>query len=79
LDLSASCSSDILALRDALEELTELSPRQAEIIKSRFFGGLTEVEIASVLEISKATAGRDCRAAKAWLKSKIRQARRAKF
>jgi RNA polymerase sigma factor (TIGR02999 family) len=79
LDLSASCSSDILVLRDALEELTELSPRQAEIIKSRFFGGLLEAEIASVLGISKATTGRDWRAAKAWLRSRIRQARRARF
>jgi RNA polymerase sigma factor (TIGR02999 family) len=77
MDLSVSCGSDILALRDALEELTELSPRQSEIVKSRFFGGLTEAEIASVFEVSKATAGRDWRSAKAWLKSKIRQARRS--
>jgi RNA polymerase sigma-70 factor, ECF subfamily len=78
-DFSASCSSDILALRDALEELNELSPRQAEIVKSRFFGGLTEVELGAVLGISIATAGRDWRAAKAWLRSRIRQARRTRF
>lgn len=58
---------EILALHEALETLTEIDKRQAEIVELRFFGGLTIEETAEVLNISTATVKRDWEMAKAWL------------
>jgi RNA polymerase sigma factor (TIGR02999 family) len=49
---------DILALDDALSRLAEESPIRAELVKLRFFAGLTMPEIADTLGISLATAER---------------------
>ncbi len=65
---------DLLALNEALEELAEIFPRAAEIVEMRYFGGLTEQEIADVLEISLATVKRDWRSAKTWLFGKLNSA-----
>lgn len=62
---------DILVLDAALEELGQLDPRRAKVVEMRFFGGLTEGEIATVLEVSEATVRRDWTLAKAWLYRKI--------
>jgi RNA polymerase sigma factor (TIGR02999 family) len=70
-----ACSRDILALRDALDELERVNHRQAEMVKGRYFSGLEATEIASVLGVSKATVDRDWRAAKAWLKARVRRTR----
>lgn len=64
--------SDLLELDAALEELARLSPRQAMLVESRFFGGLDVAEAAAVLGVSEATALRDWRAAKAWLARELR-------
>jgi RNA polymerase sigma factor (TIGR02999 family) len=64
---SESKSFDILALEETLERLRELSPRQAQIVELRFFGGLTEHEIAEVLQISRRTVAGDWAMARAWL------------
>lgn len=58
---------DILALEDALEELTRLKPRHAAQVELRFFGGLTTPEAASVLGISLSSAEKDWAMARAWL------------
>ncbi len=58
---------EVLALDQALETLSLLSPRQASLVEARFFGGLEMREVAEALEISEATAHRDWRAARAWL------------
>jgi RNA polymerase sigma factor (TIGR02999 family) len=71
LGVSDCCSRDVLALRDALDELEQLNHRQAEMVKSRYFGGLDNTEIASLLGVSKATVDRDWRATRAWLRTKI--------
>ncbi len=60
-------ADELLGLHAALEELARLSPRQASMVESRFFGGLDTREIAEDLGISEATVLRDWRAAKAWL------------
>jgi RNA polymerase sigma factor (TIGR02999 family) len=65
-------ADDIVALNDALDELALLSPRQAEMIEARFFGGFDTVEIATLLGISEATVLRDWRAARAWLARELR-------
>ena len=58
---------DVLALDEALERLATDRPRKAQLVKLRFFGGLSIPEAAEVLGISTATAERDWRFAKAWL------------
>ncbi len=65
-------SEDLLELDAALQELASLSPRQALLVESRFFGGLDVAEAAELLGVSEATALRDWRAAKAWLARELR-------
>jgi RNA polymerase sigma factor (TIGR02999 family) len=62
----------LLALDAALDDLARLSPRQAQMVVSRFFGGLEVTEIATLLEVSEATILRDWRAARAWLARALR-------
>jgi RNA polymerase sigma factor (TIGR02999 family) len=61
---------DIIALEEALEELAKADARTAQLVDLRFFGGLTQEEAASVLGISLATANRDWRVARAWLRQR---------
>jgi RNA polymerase sigma factor (TIGR02999 family) len=46
---------DLLALNEALEKLSQLDPRKSQIVELRFFGGLTEDQIAVVLHVSPIT------------------------
>ncbi len=72
LDGLAVGEDDVLGLDAALEGLARLSPRQALIIESRFFGGLDVKETAALLDVSEATVLRDWRAARAWLARELR-------
>jgi RNA polymerase sigma factor (TIGR02999 family) len=74
LGSAASWGTDLLALDAALDELATLEPRQAVLVESRFFGGLTVAETAKLLEVSEATILRDWRAARAWLAHELRHA-----
>ena len=65
-------AAEILALETALEALAQVSPRQAELVECRFFGGLDVAETAAALEVSEATVQRDWRAVKAWLARELR-------
>jgi RNA polymerase sigma factor (TIGR02999 family) len=65
--LASELERSILDLDDALSAFAELAPRQAKIVEMRYFGGLTEEEIAAVLEISTRTVRRDWDLAKSWL------------
>lgn len=69
---AVTAGADLLALDDALESLARLSPRQAQIVESRFFGGLEAREVAALLDVSEATVLRDWRAARAWLGRELR-------
>ena len=62
---------DLLLLDQALDELTAIDPRQARVVELRYFGGLTESEVAEVLAISQATIKRDWRIAKGWLYRRV--------
>lgn len=64
---------DLLRLEAALEGLGRLSPRQAAIVESRFFGGLEVGETAELLGVSEATVAREWRLAKAWLGRELRR------
>lgn len=65
--VSDSPAPPVLALDDALTAFSEAAPRQARVVELRYFGGLSEGDIASVLEISPRTVRRDWEIAKAWL------------
>jgi RNA polymerase sigma factor (TIGR02999 family) len=58
---------EVLLLDQALEELTRLDERQAQIVELRYFGGMSEQEVAVVLSISRATVTREWQTARAWL------------
>jgi RNA polymerase sigma factor, TIGR02999 family len=60
-------AAELVALDEALDELAKIDPRKAQVVKLRYFGGLSLEETADVLEISLMTVRRDWRAAKAWL------------
>lgn len=64
---SAERSAELVALDDALNELTKVDPRKSQAVELRFFGGLTAEEIGEALGISVATVGRELRMAEAWL------------
>lgn len=59
-------------LESALDALEQDSPRQREVVELRFFSGLTNEEVAKVLEISVATVERDWRMARAKLFNQLR-------
>lgn len=58
---------DVLALDDALTQLSRRDAQQGQIVELRFFGGLSVEETAKALHISAATVKRDWSMAKAWL------------
>ncbi len=60
-------NDDVLALNEALEELTAMDERRAKVIELHYFGGLTYPEIASALDLSPSTVHEDLRTAKSWL------------
>jgi len=59
---------DLIALDEALDELVTFGSRQSQVVELRFFGGLTMVEVADALDVSKKTAENDWAAARAWLR-----------
>lgn len=58
---------DLIALNEALDRLAVLDPRMAELVKLRFFAGLTIERAAEVLGISNSTANSDWAYARSWL------------
>lgn len=62
---------DLLALNTALQELDELSPRQARIVEMRYFAGLAIPEIADALRVSSSTVEKDWRMARLWLLKRL--------
>ena len=70
-DLTAKPDLDVLALHEALEELTAIDPQQGRIVELKFFGGLSIEETAEVLGIGHATVERDWKMARAWLRRKL--------
>ena len=64
-------SYDLLALDEALGRLAAREPAKAELVKLRFFGGLTLPEAAQVLGLSVPTAERYWRFARVWLYAEL--------
>ena len=63
---------DLVAVDEALTELAREHPEKAELVKLRYFAGMTLAEAASALGISTATADRRWRYARAWLARRLR-------
>ncbi|HJZ90703.1 MAG TPA: sigma-70 family RNA polymerase sigma factor [Gemmataceae bacterium] len=68
---------DFLALDDALNELERRDRRKAELVKLRFFAGLTTAEAARALGISASTADNDWAYARCWLRLEIEGGRQS--
>ncbi len=64
---------DMLALDQALTDLSRHGSQQAQIVVLRFFGGLSIEETAEALGISPATVKRDWALAKAWLRRRMKR------
>ena len=62
---------DLLALDEALARLEAASPRRAQLVKLRYFAGLTLPAAAELIGISRSTAEADWTYAKAWLKREM--------
>jgi RNA polymerase sigma factor (TIGR02999 family) len=77
IDLEDACplvqgpSDDLLALDEALGRLAALNPVRAEVVKLRFFAGLTMPEVAQALGISVPTAERYWAFARTWLYAEL--------
>ncbi len=65
---------DLLALDEALNKLANQDPRKAELVKLRFFTGLTIRQAAAALGIAESTADADWAYAKAWLRLELADA-----
>ena len=64
---------DVIALDQALDELSSRDERQGRLVELRFFGGLTQSEAATALGVSLATADRDWAHARAWLYRRLHE------
>ncbi len=58
---------DLLALDEALVQLSQIDAQQARVVELRYFGGCSLEEVAELLKIGKRTVDRDWQAARAWL------------
>jgi RNA polymerase sigma factor (TIGR02999 family) len=70
--VSPQQSKEIVDLHEALEQLSAVDSRKAQIVELKYFGGLNYDEIAEVLKISRITARRDWEFAKVWLYTELR-------
>jgi RNA polymerase sigma factor (TIGR02999 family) len=62
---------DLLALDEALRRMEEQDPRAAEVVRLRFFAGLTIEQAADVMELSPRTVKREWEFARAWLSQQL--------
>ena len=60
-------AAELLALEEALQSLAQVDERRSKVVELRFFGGLSNTEIAEVLKIAPNTVIRDWNMARAWL------------
>ncbi len=70
--VSPEPSVELVALDEALERLAALNVRQSRVVELRYFGGLSEEEIAGVLRVSSRTVRQDWSVARVWLYRELR-------
>ncbi|MCV2353123.1 sigma-70 family RNA polymerase sigma factor [Paucibacter sp. B2R-40] len=66
-ELPPQGDDEILRVHEALAELAEMDPRLAQVVEMRYFGGLTETEIAAALGVTERTVQRDWQKARLFL------------
>ena len=71
LAASGAPEEDVVALDEALTRLAAHSPRRAQVIELKFFGGLSLEETAEALKVSTETVKRDWRLSRAWLHKEL--------
>jgi RNA polymerase sigma factor (TIGR02999 family) len=71
--LSPERATELIALDTALNSLAELDQYKSRIVEMKFFGGLSNEEIAEVENVSSRTIEREWRKAKAWLHREIQK------
>lgn len=64
---------ELLAIHEAIAQLEELDPRKADVVKLRFFAGLTNAEAAKIVRISDSTAERYWSFSRAWLRVRLEE------
>lgn len=65
--------TDIVAIDEALSKLAEKHPEKAELVKLRFFAGMTLAEAAATLGLPRTSANRHWKYARAWLGRELRK------
>ena len=65
--VAREAGSDLIKLDEALKILAKMDPRRCHVVELRYFGGLSNEEIAGVLKVSENTVTRDWNLARAWL------------
>lgn len=70
-----SATHEFLALDDALDALTEVSPRQGRVAEMRLFAGSTMREIAHSIGVSERTVKEDWKVSRAWLARRLESSR----
>ena len=68
----AARADALIALDEALERLAVVDDRLARVVECRFFAGLTEIETAEALGVSRRTVAREWAIAKGWLYQELR-------
>lgn len=72
--IAAPDADTMLALDEALADLAAFDERLAKVVELRFFGGLTEEQVATALGVTSRTVQRDWAKARAWLHARISEA-----
>lgn len=71
-DPTAAHDAEVLRVHEALDELAALEPRLAQVVELRYFGGLSEAEIAAALDVTERTVQRDWQKARLFLSMSLR-------
>jgi RNA polymerase sigma factor (TIGR02999 family) len=72
-ELFVADDAGLMALNKALQALETVSPRLAQVVECRYFGGLSDLEIGQALDLTERTVRRDWQKARAWLLRELGQ------
>lgn len=72
VDGKARHEDEVLRVHEALDELAALEPRLAQVVELRYFGGLSEAEVAAALGVTERTVQRDWQKARMFLSLALR-------
>jgi len=70
-DFEVANPKEVLQVHEALESLSEMNPRLAQVVECKFFAGFNEAETAEALGVSERTVQRDWLLARTWLRKEI--------